>query len=99
MLKGSRGGQGGFADHPPLLKGRRGGFANHPTLLKGGRGDFIVLPLNRNLNAFARELRRNMTDAERTLWSKSRRKQLMELIFFQAKKHWKLHRRFLLPGC
>jgi very-short-patch-repair endonuclease len=45
----------------------------------------MVLPFNRNLKAFAGELRRNMTDAERTLWSKLRRKQLNGLIFYRQK--------------
>jgi very-short-patch-repair endonuclease len=35
-----------------------------------------MLPYNKELKQFARELRRNMTDAERLLWSRIRRKQL-----------------------
>jgi very-short-patch-repair endonuclease len=45
----------------------------------------MALPFNRNLKAFAGELRRMMTDAERTLWSKLRRKQLNGLIFYRQK--------------
>ena len=45
----------------------------------------MALPFNRNLKSFARELRKNMTDAERFLWSKLRRKQLNGLIFYRQK--------------
>jgi very-short-patch-repair endonuclease len=45
----------------------------------------MALPFNRNLKAFAGELRRNMTDAERTVRSKFRRKQLDGLIFYRRK--------------
>ena len=56
-----------------------------PPFSKGGRGDFMALPFNRNLKSFARELRKNMTDAERALWSKLRRKQLNGLIFYRQR--------------
>ena len=52
---------------------------------KGGWGGFIVLPYNKNLKKHARELRKNMTDAERRLWSKIRRKQLKENQFYRQK--------------
>jgi very-short-patch-repair endonuclease len=45
----------------------------------------MVLPFNRNLKSFARGLRKNMTDAERVLWSKLRRKQLNGLIFYRQR--------------
>lgn len=34
----------------------------------------MILPYNKNLKGCARSLRKNMTDAERTLWSMIRRK-------------------------
>jgi very-short-patch-repair endonuclease len=48
-------------------------------------GDGLVLPYNKNLKELARELRKNMTDAERFLWSKLRRKQLKEYQFYRQK--------------
>jgi len=44
-----------------------------------------VLPYNKNLKELARVLRKNMTDAERFLWSKIRRKQLKEFQFYRQK--------------
>ena len=44
-----------------------------------------MLPYNKNLKESARVLRKNMTDAERRLWSKIRRKQLKELQFYRQK--------------
>jgi very-short-patch-repair endonuclease len=44
-----------------------------------------MLPFNKNLKKHARELRKNMTDAERFLWSKIRRKQLKEYQFYRQK--------------
>ncbi|MCX5817268.1 MAG: DUF559 domain-containing protein [Proteobacteria bacterium] len=43
------------------------------------------LRYNRQLKSYSRELRENMTDAERTLWSKLRRKQLKGLQFYRQK--------------
>ncbi len=40
---------------------------------------------NPKLKKFARELRKNMTDAERLLWMKLRRKQLKGLQFYTQK--------------
>ena len=45
----------------------------------------MALPINRNLKSFARALRKNMTDAEHALWSKLRRKQLNDLIFYRQR--------------
>ncbi len=47
--------------------------------------DGLVLPYNKNLKELARELRKNMTDAERRVWSKIRRKQLREFQFYRQK--------------
>jgi len=44
-----------------------------------------MLPYNKNLKNLARELRKNMTDAERHLWSKIRRKQLKNYQFYRQK--------------
>jgi very-short-patch-repair endonuclease len=44
-----------------------------------------VLPYNKNLKNLARNLRKNMTDAERRLWSKVRRKQLKKHQFYRQK--------------
>ena len=44
-----------------------------------------MLPYNKNLKILARELRKNMTDAERRLWSKIRRKQLKKFQFYRQK--------------
>ncbi len=44
-----------------------------------------MLPYNKNLKIVARGLRKNMTDAERRIWSKIRRKQLKEFQFYRQK--------------
>ena len=44
-----------------------------------------MLPYNKNLKILARNLRKNMTDAERRLWSKIRRKQLKKFQFYRQK--------------
>jgi very-short-patch-repair endonuclease len=61
-----------------------------PPLEKGGRGDLKtrrapMLPYNNKLKPFSRSLRSNMTDAEKLLWSKIRRKQLKGLQFYRQK--------------
>jgi very-short-patch-repair endonuclease len=44
-----------------------------------------VLPYNKDLKILARNLRKNMTDAERRLWSRIRRTQLKEYQFYRQK--------------
>jgi very-short-patch-repair endonuclease len=44
-----------------------------------------MLPRDKNLKKPARVLRRNLTDAERKLWSKLRRKQLGGFLFYRQK--------------
>jgi len=44
-----------------------------------------ALPFNRKLKRYARELRKNMTDAEIRLWTRVRRKQLKGLQFYRQK--------------
>ena len=63
-------------ESPPLEKGGQGGFEN--TLI-------AMLPYNKTLRPLSRSLRSNMTDAERLLWSKIRRKQLKGLQFYRQK--------------
>jgi len=44
-----------------------------------------MLPYNKNLKQLARQLRRDMTDAERQLWAKLRKKQLKGYQFYRQK--------------
>ena len=44
-----------------------------------------MLPYNRNLKQHSRQLRENMTDAERHLWEKIRMKQLKGYQFYRQK--------------
>ena len=44
-----------------------------------------MLPYNENLKQLARQLRENMTDAERQLWAKIRMKQLKGYQFYRQK--------------
>jgi very-short-patch-repair endonuclease len=44
-----------------------------------------MLPFNKSLKPFARSLRTNMTDAERLVWFKIRRKQIDDFQFYRQK--------------
>jgi len=44
-----------------------------------------MLPYNGNLKQYARQLRKNMTDAERHLWAKIRMKQIKGYQFYRQK--------------
>jgi len=44
-----------------------------------------MLPYNKELKTFARELRNNMTDAERLIWSKLRRRQIKGHQFYRQR--------------
>ena len=44
-----------------------------------------MLPFNKQLKPLARNLRSNMTDAERLIWSKIRRKQIVHRQFYRQK--------------
>lgn len=44
-----------------------------------------MLPYKQKLKPFSKELRSNMTDAERLLWSKLRRKQICGVQFYRQK--------------
>ncbi len=53
---------------------------------KGGTGDLItMIRYNRKLKNTGRTLRKNMTDSERLLWSRIRRKQLKGFQFYRQK--------------
>ncbi len=57
-----------------------------PPLAKGGEGvEIIMLPYDKRLRPVSRELRKNMTDAERLLWSRLRRKQFEGHQFYRQK--------------
>ena len=59
---------------------------NFPPFGKGGSGGIgIMLPYNKRLQKYSRELRKNMTEAEKLLWSKIRRKQLKGYQFYRQK--------------
>ena len=62
---------------PPFLKGDSGGF-----YLKAAK---LLLPYDKKLKARARELRKNMTEAESFLWQRIRRKQLKGRQFYRQK--------------
>ena len=57
-----------------------------------------MLPYNKNLKDLARNLRKNMTDAERRLWSKIRRKQLKNFQFYRQKNIGDFIVDFYCPG-
>ena len=66
--------------YPPFRKESEGAI---PPFIKGVRG--IMLFYNKNLKGYSRQLRTNMTNAERLLWSKVRRKQLQGYHFYRQK--------------
>ena len=49
-----------------------------PPFLKGGAGGIKMLPYNKDLKEHSRDLRRNMTEAEKLLWSRIRKKQVKD---------------------
>ena len=63
---------------PPLEKGDQGGFAR-------GSGVTMMLHYNPRLKTKARSLRSNLTDAERRLWYRLRRKQILGVQFYRQK--------------
>ena len=58
-----------------------------PLCKRGGRGDSEagMLPCDRSLKKISRDLRGAMTDAERLLWSRIRRKQIKGQQFYRQK--------------
>ena len=57
-----------------------------------------MLPYNKNLKQHARQLRNNMTDAERHLWTKIRMKQLKGCQFYRQKPIGDYIVDFFCPG-
>ena len=57
-----------------------------------------MLPYNENLKQHARQLRKNMTDAERRLWAKLRMKQLKGCQFYRQKPIGDYIVDFFCPG-
>lgn len=45
----------------------------------------MLLPYNNNLKPFSRDLRHNMTDAEKKLWQKIKRKQILGVQFYRQR--------------
>src|SRR3990172_11084501 len=56
-----------------------------PPLLKGGQGGIKMLPYNKDLKEHSRDLRRNMTEAEKLLWSRIRKKQVKDYQFYRQR--------------
>ncbi len=50
-----------------------------------GKGGYSMLTYRRGLTSVAKKLRRKMTDAERLLWSRLRRKQLAGACFYRQR--------------
>jgi very-short-patch-repair endonuclease len=44
-----------------------------------------MLPYNKELRRYSRKLRKNMTEAEKLLWSRLRRKQIKDYQFYRQK--------------
>gem|GEM_PF-4425868 len=45
----------------------------------------MILPYSPKLKSYSRELRKNMTDAEKKIWGKLRRKQLKKCQFYRQR--------------
>ena len=56
-----------------------------PPFLKGGAGGIKMLPYNKDLKEHSRDLRRNMTEAEKLLWSRIRKKQVKDYQFYRQR--------------
>jgi len=56
-----------------------------PPFAKGDTGGFPMLPYNKNLKEHSRQLRKDMTEAEKLFWSKVRNKQLNGVQFYRQK--------------
>ena len=57
-----------------------------------------MLPYDRNLKTSARHLRKNLTDSERALWSRLRRKQIENVQFYRQKPIGDYIVDFFAPG-
>ncbi len=60
--------------------------------------DVAMPPYRKRLKAFARELRKNPTDAERLLWSRLRKKQLLGLQVYRQRPIGEYIVDFYVPG-
>ncbi len=67
-----------------ILEVRPGGLSPFPAESET-HPESIMIPYNRSLKYVARTLRKNMTDSERLLWSRIRRKPLKGLQFYRQK--------------
>jgi len=56
-----------------------------PPFLKGGAGGIKMLPYNKDLKEHSRDLRRNMTEAEKLIWSRIRKKQVKDYQFYRQR--------------
>ena len=59
----------------------------YPPFPKGGLDgwEIMMLPYDAEHKQRARELRKNMTEAEQVLWKRLRRKQILDLPFYRQK--------------
>jgi very-short-patch-repair endonuclease len=71
----------------------------YPTLAKGGEGGFYknMLQYNKDLKTFSRQLRKDMTDAEKLLWSRIRYKHIKGFQFYRQKPMGKFIVDFYCP--
>ena len=56
-----------------------------PPFLKRGSGGIKMLPYNKDLKEHSRDLRRNMTEAEKLIWSRIRKKQVKDYQFYRQR--------------
>ena len=56
-----------------------------PPFLKGGAGGIKMLPYNKDLKEHSRDLRRNITEAEKLIWSRIRKKQVKDYQFYRQR--------------
>ena len=57
-----------------------------------------MLPYNKNLKTFGRNLRKNQTSAEKLLWEKVRRKQILDVQFYRQKPIYNYIADFYAPS-
>lgn len=57
-----------------------------------------MLPYNKNLKTFGRNLRKNLTSAEKLLWEKVRKKQILGVQFYRQKPIYNYIADFYAPS-
>lgn len=57
-----------------------------------------MLPYNKNLKTFGRNLRKNQTSAEKLLWEKVRKKQILDVQFYRQKPIYNYIADFYAPS-